>query len=55
MGASARAEIDDPVSQSHEVEVVFDHDDCVALVSQLEKQVRKFLDIRPVQSGRGLI
>jgi hypothetical protein len=33
MSASTRAEIDDPVSQSHEVEVVLDHDDRIALIS----------------------
>jgi hypothetical protein len=47
--------VDDPVGGLHHVEVVFDHDDAVALVDQRLEHQQQFPDVLEVQAGRRLV
>src|SRR5436189_284041 len=52
---AARAEINHPIRELDDIEVVLDHEQRVSAVAQLEEQIHQALDIRPMQPRRRLI
>ena len=50
-----RTEIDQPVGRLDDVEVVFDHDDSIALVDEAVQDQEQFADVFEVQAGGGLV
>lgn len=48
-------EIDDPVRGFYNVEIVFDDDNCIAVIAQSMQHAQKLLDIVKMQTGRGLV
>src|SRR5262245_25130976 len=50
-----RAEVDDPVRRLDDVQVVFDHDDRVALRHEPLQHREQLADVLEVQAGRGLV
>src|SRR5687768_2684127 len=53
--APLRAEVDDPVRRLHDVEVVLDHDDGVALRDESLEDVQELADVLEVQARRRLV
>src|SRR5205809_10272 len=54
-GAALRAQVDQMVRAADHVQVVFDHDNRVALVDQPVQDVQELTGVLEVQAGRGLI
>ena len=53
--AAFGAEVDDPVGRLHDVEVVLDDDDGVALVGQFMEHLQELLHVLEVQARGGLV
>src|SRR5215207_931677 len=53
--AALGAEVDDPVRLLDHVEVVLDHEHGVAAVDEPLQHLEQLLDVREVESGRGLV
>jgi hypothetical protein len=53
--AALRAEIDDPIGVTDNVEVVLDDDDGVAEVGETVQDLKQLADIVEVESGGGFI
>ncbi len=52
--AAFRTEVNDPVSGFHDIEIVFDNDDCVAAIAEPVQDPEQILDFVVVQDGRRL-
>src|SRR5687768_5825057 len=52
---TSRSEINHPIREVDDIQIVLDHDHSVARIAQLEEQIHQLLDINPVQSRRGFI
>ncbi len=50
-----RAEIDDVVGHFDDIEIVFDDENCVALVAKRLEDFQKLFDIRDMEAGRRFI
>jgi len=53
--AALRADVDNPIGARDHVEIVFDDEDGVALVSKRDERLKQKLDVCKVQSRGGLI
>src|SRR5690606_2009195 len=53
--AALRPQIHDPVGRLDDLQIVFDHDDGVALIYKSMKDFQEFLHVLPVQPGRWFV
>ena len=54
-GAAFGAEVEDPVGAEHDVEVVFDDDDGVAVVDEVVEDAHEDVDVGGVEAGGGFV
>ena len=53
--AASRTEVDYPIGQADDIQIVLNHDQGLSLFPEFEEQIHQVLDIHPVESGCRLI
>lgn len=53
--ATLRSQIDDPIGSLDDIEVMFDDDDRIAVISKALQDVQKLLNIMEMQAGRRFV